>query len=129
MSTNESTVPALELRRLPNWGEASKMVNHVDIETPEGMRATRQSVLTSEHPPLFPSRPPSSASHTWLARPIHFRRYDMAEPRKQEKDYTQEVDALIPEAQSLAVRHYFSYSHVPVKAHSYYYRQANLMML
>ena len=89
-------------RYLPNWGEASKMVNHVAPQTPAGMRATRQSVLARQHPPLFP--PPSHIffHDAWLAQPIHFRRYDMADPKKQEKDYTKEVDAIIPEARSLA---------------------------
>ena len=70
------------------------MINHVDGETLAGVRATRQSV--------FPLHPPTSLSSNWLTRPIQFRRYDMADPKKQEKDFTKEVDSLIPEAQTIA---------------------------
>ena len=45
-------------------------------------------------------------SNTHLAisftRPIIYRPHEMAEPKKQEKDYTKEVDALLPETKSLA---------------------------
>lgn len=58
------------------------------------MRATRQSP-----PALF--EPRYLYSPAAFTAPIHFRRYDMADPKKQEKDYTKEVDAVIPEAQSL----------------------------
>lgn len=87
-----------KLAHLPNWGEASKMVNHVAIETPEdALRATRQSV-----PSLFEPRSCSSLPPNWHIRPIQFRRYDMADPKKQEKDFTKEVDSIIPETQALA---------------------------
>ena len=37
-----------------------------------------------------------------LTLPVPTRTYDMAEQRKQEKDYTKEVDELLPETRSLA---------------------------
>lgn len=37
-----------------------------------------------------------------LTLPVPTRTYNMAEQRKQEKDYTKEVDDLLPEARSLA---------------------------
>lgn len=45
-----------------------------------------------------------------LTQPVDYTRYyDMADVKKQEKDYTKEVDTLIPEAQKLAgvCRSYF----------------------
>lgn len=65
-------------------------------ETPI-VRATRQSLKSSQDA-LLP--PPNSNS--WSTRPITLRIQDMAEPKKQEKDFTAEVDALIPVARSLA---------------------------
>ena len=59
----------------------------------DATNATRQSlefVLTQ-----LPSRP-------WYPRPVNYNHYDMAEVKKQEKDYTKEVDALLPEVQSTA---------------------------
>lgn len=62
-------------------------------ETPEdaAVDATRQSRLFSDTqlPPRF-------------TRPIIHRPHEMAEPKKQEKDYTKEVDAVLLEARSLA---------------------------
>ena len=89
-----------KLARLPNWGEAPKRVNHVGEETPDATRTTRQCRLFEPH-----SQHPS---HPSLTRPIHFRRYDMADPKKQEKDFTKEVDAILPETKALAEVRSFS---------------------
>ena len=53
--------------------------------------ATRQSRLFSDTHLAFS-----------FTRPIIYRPHEMAEPKKQEKDYTKEVDALLPETKSLA---------------------------
>ena len=76
---------ASQLPRLPNRAKPQ--------ETPKdaALDATRQSHLRSDTQ-LTP----------WVTRPITFRYYDMADPKKQEKDYTKEVDALLPETKTLA---------------------------
>ena len=71
------------------------MVNHVGDQTPDATRTTRQC------PVLFDPHSQYSTQAA-LTRRIHFRRYDMADPKKQEKDFTKEVDALLPETKALA---------------------------
>ena len=97
VSSREAAVSSSrsKLARLPNWGEAPKMVNHVGEQTPDATRTTRQCrVLFEPHS--------QHSTPVALTRPIHFRRYDMADPKKQEKDFTKEVDALLPETKALA---------------------------
>lgn len=57
-----------------------------------------------EHNATRQSDPKANKSqHSPFTRPVNYPRYyDMADVKKQEKDYTKEVDALIPEAQTLA---------------------------
>ncbi|KAI0673375.1 hypothetical protein C8Q78DRAFT_622453 [Trametes maxima] len=55
----------------------------------ESLNATRQSTVRT-------------ATSPWYSSPSRRSTYNMAEPKKQEKDYTKEVDALLPEATSLA---------------------------
>lgn len=57
----------------------------------ERLYATRQSSVRTATS-TWHSPPTSSTLYT----------YTMADPKKQEKDYTKEVDALLPEVQSLA---------------------------
>ena len=95
--SSESSSAWSKLARLPNWGEAPKRVNHVGGETPDATRTTRQCRVLFE-----PCSPHPSHLALALARPIHFRRYDMADPKKQEKDFTKEVDAILPETKTLA---------------------------
>ena len=45
---------------------------------------------------------PGSATSTWLASSTPYLTYIMADPKKQEKDFTKEVDELLPLARSLA---------------------------
>ncbi|KAH9898160.1 hypothetical protein C8Q73DRAFT_663927 [Cubamyces lactineus] len=55
----------------------------------ESLNATRQSTVRT-------------ATSTWHPSPSSHTTYNMADPKKQEKDFTKEVDALLPEVQSLA---------------------------
>lgn len=55
--------------------------------------ATRQSLQSQFTQP---------SSQLWLTRPVNYNYYNMAEVKKQEKDYTKEVDEILPEARSLA---------------------------
>lgn len=55
--------------------------------------ATRQS----QSKPAF-----ITTSTTIFTRPILYTKYNMADPKKQEKDYSKEVDSILPEARSLA---------------------------
>lgn len=88
---------ASELAGLPKWAQGAPHVSPTERgKAPTRLDATRQSQQAGL------STAAVSFSQTWYTTPIHFRRYDMADPKKQEKDYTVEVDALIPEAQSLA---------------------------
>ncbi|KAJ3556058.1 hypothetical protein NM688_g2234 [Phlebia brevispora] len=68
-----------------------KRAKHGEAPKDAALDATRQSHLHSDTQ-LTP----------WFTRPILFRHYDMAEPKKQEKDYTKEVDALLSETKTLA---------------------------
>lgn len=72
------------------------MMDHVGKQTPDATRTTRQCRV------LFEPYSDQHSALTSLARPIHFRRYDMADPKKQEKDFTKEVDAIILETKPLA---------------------------
>lgn len=58
--------------------------------------ATRQSQPNSSTETPQPLTPP------WYTYPVNYNHYNMADPKKQEKDYTKEVDAILPEARSLA---------------------------
>ena len=78
-------VMAAEPRRLPNAAVHSQTPGRSAVD------ATRQSHLFSHSQLTLPS-----------TRPILYRPHEMAEPKKQEKDYTKEVDALLPEAKTLA---------------------------
>ena len=61
---------------------------------------------TPKRPAVDATRQSHSHSHFQLTdlftTPVNYRHYNMADPKKQEKDYTSEVDALLPEARSLA---------------------------
>ena len=58
-------------------------------EERERLYATRQSSLRT-------------ATSAWLSSSSSYPTYIMADPKKQEKDYTKEVDELLPEVRSLA---------------------------
>ncbi len=87
-----------ELAGLPKWARSEA---HVGLakggKTPTRLDATRQSQQAG-----LGHSTTASFAQTWFTTPIHFRRYDMADPKKQEKDYTAEVDSLLPETKSLA---------------------------
>ena len=76
---------AAEPLRLP------KAAAHHEAPGEAASDATRQSHLFS-YPHFTPS----------CTRPTLYRPHDMADPKKQEKDYTKEVDALLPETRTLA---------------------------
>lgn len=65
---------------------------------PARLNATRQSQALG----LGLSTTTHANPKTWFTTPIQFRKYDMADPKKQEKDYTKEVDEILPQTKSLA---------------------------
>ena len=85
MSTTKVHYFAAEPPRLPNRAVAPETPKDAAVD------ATRQSRLFSD-----------TQLTTSLTRPIIYRQYEMAEPKKQEKDYSKEVDAILPEARTLA---------------------------
>ena len=77
----------IEYERLARYGK----------QQGERLYATRQSSLRT-------------ATSAWLSSSSSYPTYIMADPKKQEKDYTKEVDELLPEVRSLAqVRHELCY--------------------
>ena len=87
---------AAEPQRLPNAAKHSQTPGRSAVD------ATRQSHLFS-YPHFTPS----------CTRPTLYRPHDMADPKKQEKDYTKEVDALLPETKTLAkVRRVIALAHM-----------------
>ncbi|TCD60049.1 hypothetical protein EIP91_010843, partial [Steccherinum ochraceum] len=86
---SEPTHPKTEAHQHVHASQKGRYTN----ATIGATNATRQSLeFVSAQ---LPSRP-------WYTRPINYNLYNMAEVKKQEKDYTKEVDALLPEAKSLA---------------------------
>ena len=92
---------ASELARLPLWaGQVSHVAVAENGKTPARQSATRQSSSADVIPASSVYN--NTFTQSWFTKPIQFRRYDMAEVKKQEKDYTKEVEELLPAAQSLA---------------------------
>ena len=79
LEVQEPEAHVIEYGRLARFGSRER----------ERLYATRQSSLRT-------------ATSTWHPLPSPFITLTMADPKKQEKDFTKEVDALLPEARSLA---------------------------
>ena len=78
-SDGAPTAHVIEYERLARYGS----------DEGERLYATRQSSVRT-------------ATSPWHTPPTTFSTHTMADPKKQEKDFTKEVDALLPEVQSLA---------------------------
>lgn len=90
---NDVPHPRLQLLRF-HFGAAVPVrapfhVTEGKKENGERLYATRQSSLRT-------------ATSAWLASSTPYPTYIMADPKKQEKDFTKEVDELLPSARSLA---------------------------
>lgn len=64
--------------------------------------ATRQSQSQAQAVIESTQETPLISNTPWYLRPINYDHYTMADPKKQEKDYTKEVDEILPIARSLA---------------------------